>query len=395
MKPSLYRLIETLDDDTTVVTGSARLARELRLVKAKRETELGRASWRTPDILPYSGWLSRSWQSHQERSSRPLPSALTPWQERVLWEQCIVEDLTRRGGPALLNVPGAALHAQHANAILDDWCEGAPDENTRGLWVGEDSMAFREWRKAVQRRCREQHWVLASGVSARLLQQVGRITRRIIFAGFYTLSTAQRRVQAALRDAGVEVVVVGLSSAAPVARKVSFGEPADELEAAIRWARALLERGTRSIGVIVPDLSQRRMSVERCFDAILDSSRDYELSVAPSLATVPMVRDALLMLRLVRASVPMTEVEQVLRSPFVRRAEEEIHQRSNLLGALRQRGKPELSLGRRSAPHKNGTRIGRDLCAGASNEKRLAAFSVNREMDGGDVGMAEGVRMAG
>ena len=210
---------------------------------------------------------------------------------------------------------------------------------------GEDSMAFREWRKAVQRRCREQHWVLASGVSARLLQQVGRITRRIIFAGFYTLSTAQRRVQAALRDAGVEVVVVGLSSAAPVARKVSFGEPADELEAAIRWARALLERGTRSIGVIVPDLSQRRMSVERCFDAILDSSRDYELSVAPSLASVPMVRDALLMLRLVRASVPMTEVEQVLRSPFVRRAEEEIHQRSNLLGALRQRGKPELSLG--------------------------------------------------
>ena len=104
----MYRLIETLDAGTTVVCANPRLARELKLAKAGYEIKKGRASWRTPDILPFSAWIGRVWQEYQERSSASLPSLLTPLQERAVWEVSIVDDLKRRGVPSLLNVSGAA-----------------------------------------------------------------------------------------------------------------------------------------------------------------------------------------------------------------------------------------------------------------------------------------------
>ena len=347
MKRSLYRLIETLDDDTTVVTGTARLARELRLARARCEIILGRAGWRTPDIVPFSAWVRRSWQEHQERSFQPLPNLLTPLQERCLWEVSILDDLSRRGVSSLLNVPGAARQAGRANAILDDWCNGAPDNAAAGLWVGEDAMAFREWRKRIHRRCHDERWVVSSAVTSLLSehfsQNTERLPSRLVFAGFHVMTHAQRRLLNVLSAAGVEITTENPGLGDVVGQKVSFAQSGDELEAVARWAGALLERGAGSVGVVVPELVEKRTLVEHRFEDVLGSGQEYEISATPALSRVPVVRDALLVLRAIRDTLSITELEQILRSPFIRNAHEEFHQRSMLVGVLRRMGKPEIS----------------------------------------------------
>ena len=337
-----------MDAVTTVVCGNPRLARELKLAKAGFETHKGRASWLTPDILPFSAWIGRVWQEYQEHSSQSLPGLLTPLQEAAVWEASIVDDLNRRGAATLLNVPGAAIQARRANAILDDWGQGAPDHEAVGLWVGEDAMAFREWRKRLQRRCREQGWITTSAVTAVLTGCIDEVVRglpnRIVFAGFFTLTPEQQRLVDALLRAGIEVTIEPLPVGRALGQRLSFADAGAELETVARWARGLLEGGIASVGVVVPDLLENRAYVERKFDEVLDSSHEYELSVTPSLARVPVIRDALLVLRLLRDTVSIAELEQVLRSPFLGKAEDELHTRGILVGELRQRGKPEVSL---------------------------------------------------
>lgn len=348
MKLSLYRRIETLDDETTVVTGNPRLARELKRVRAAYETKMGRVSWRTPDVVPFSAWVSRSWEQHRDWSPQRLPSLLTSSQERWLWEISIVDDLTGRGVTSLLNVAGAARQSQRANAILDDWGTGAAHHGAHELWVGEDARAFREWRKRLHKRCLAEDWVVPSAVTVELIEGIKKspdwLPARVVFAGFYTLTEGQRRLVSALSGAGVEVSVEGFSSGDGSPCKTSFVDASEELDTIARWARTQLEGGSRSVGVVVPDLMRSRALVERSFESVLSDPRDYEVSVPPSLASLPVVRDALLVLRFLNDPVPIPEFEQVLRSPFIRSAREEFHQRSRLVGVLRQLGKPEVSL---------------------------------------------------
>src|SRR5258708_35817749 len=49
------------------------------------------------------------------------------------------------------------------------------------------------------------------------------------------------------------------------AARAAFPSAKHELEAAARWARARLEEGRKRIGVVVPDLGQRRAEVARVF----------------------------------------------------------------------------------------------------------------------------------
>jgi hypothetical protein len=49
------------------------------------------------------------------------------------------------------------------------------------------------------------------------------------------------------------------------ASRITFPSAREELEAAVSWARARLEAGAKRIGVVVPELGQRRKEVARVF----------------------------------------------------------------------------------------------------------------------------------
>ena len=273
-----------------------------------------RVTWFTPDIVPIGAWVNRTYQEIQERSPQLLPTLLTPLQEQNLWDVCIGDHQRRHATPSLLNIAGAASQAQRANEILGDWGHGPPDCATRESWAGQDAMAFRRWQRSVFRHCKDKNWVLASAVMSLLVEHLAgrawRAPRQVIFAGFHSFSSAQTRLMAALNESGVAVSVQPLVLEPKTAHRFCFQHAKEEFEAVARWARSLVEQGSCSIGVVVPDLSASWAIVERSFHAVFDASSAYEVSLPPALRDIPVIRDALVLLRANRDPIPIPEFEQ-------------------------------------------------------------------------------------
>jgi ATP-dependent helicase/nuclease subunit B len=82
-----------------------------------------------------------------------------------------------------------------------------------------------------------------------------------------------------------------------------FPEAREELDAAAQWARAKVEAGAARIGVVVPELGQRRKEVARVFARTLhpghnlpDAERralPFNISLGAPLEDYPLVRAAL------------------------------------------------------------------------------------------------------
>src|SRR5207245_9427659 len=66
-----------------------------------------------------------------------------------------------------------------------------------------------------------------------------------------------------------ECVQCAPDPAASSAARAAFPSAKHELETAAKWARARLEEGKQRIGVVVPELGQRRQEVARVFSRVM------------------------------------------------------------------------------------------------------------------------------
>jgi probable DNA repair protein len=157
--------------------------------------------------------------------------------------------------------------------------------------------------------------------------------REVVFAGFDIENDAAfQALRQVLRDLGIPVLT--FTSDAPEARLRFLRYPSfeDEVRAAARWCRALLEQGESNIGVIIPHLDLMRPVVERVFSDILQpvATRQpeqshriaFELSLGHRAVDEPIIAAAFLLLETGRQSLPVGYWTRVLHSPFVRGAEQ-------------------------------------------------------------------------
>ena len=129
---------------------------------------------------------------------------------------------------------------------------------------------------------------------------------------------------------------------------------ADEVNAAARWARRLLELNPHArIGIVVPALTEQRARVVRIFDEVLVpdallpattiTMRPYNLSLGLPLSDYPLVRSALLILDLAQGRLPLEKIGALLRSPFLFGADAEMTRRALLDAHIRQRGDTDMT----------------------------------------------------
>ena len=105
-------------DGGTVVTGNARLSRQLLREHDAERRKRGERLWESPDILPRDAWLARCWQECAYRDPLNTPVLLDAAQEEALWEQAIVKT---GGETPLLDVPATASAAARAWDLLHAW----------------------------------------------------------------------------------------------------------------------------------------------------------------------------------------------------------------------------------------------------------------------------------
>lgn len=335
-------------EETTRVTPTRRLAHHLRLRHDEACLARGLAVWRSPDIVTWGELVQRMFELDRQAGrlqGRWLPESAGA----LVWERIVRDDESL--GP-LVSPKGVARAAyqswrrMHAHLIPVEGLtgEGSPE-----------AEAFARWVASYGARLRGQGWMDPS-LAPRLVTAEASAAR-LEFVGFDQLTPAQQAFQARLAAAGIEI-----THAPPEPRRgecawVTCADRRAEIEAAARWAAQRLERTSARIGIVVPDLAQRRDEVRRTVEHLLapavtvaggpaPESSAFELASARSLAHRPLVAAALDALDAFAGMHDLSRASRLLRSAFLRAAAEEADARARLDARVRRDEAADLGLDR-------------------------------------------------
>jgi probable DNA repair protein len=325
------QLNSLLEQGVVALTASRRLAHALRLRYAQFAQAQGWTVWRTPQAMPWAAWVHQQYLAHRATREGKSDRVLTRAQARVVWDEIVAHS---RVGRELLAPANAAHLAARSWQRLHEY--SIPLERLREFDTPE-AVALFGWCTEFERRCaslgaidevRLVGWLEASALIPH---------DRIALVGFDTLTPPMSRLidrwRAADRIADVEEE--GQQAAIEV---IGCADAAAEIEAAAHWARAHIESGTSSVGVIVGDLPSRRTEAQRVFEDVFapgqrrtnaSASAVPVVVAAPApLSEYPIVDAALLVLKLAVGDSDSTIAGRLLRSPFIVGGEAERGQRA-------------------------------------------------------------------
>jgi probable DNA repair protein len=323
--PAPALLNELLDAGCIVLTQTRQLAHVLNLEYARHAQRLGRVAWPTPRLLPLAAWLRTQWIASRGIAQRGVGPAgqvrlLNSTQARVVWEQ-VVE--ASEQAAELLDVSSAAQSAARSWRTLHEYLipvqrlEACSSAEARALygWVQQFEQRLEELGALDEVQLAEhafhQHWLPEQPAA---------------LVGFDVLTPAVRRLLGLWQDHGRLASCVEARGEHDV-RVLAATDPRAELEMAARWARARLEAGAGSVGIVVSDLDARRAEVIRVLADVfapgnavigaMESPVPVAIAAPAALASHPCVAAAVLCLRLLRGAADSLLVGRVLRTPFI------------------------------------------------------------------------------
>ena len=348
---------EKIENGAAVLTVNRRLARHLIGEYAAGHMAAGRSAWETPNILPYSAWLEHLYDAlllnPALESAEKWPDALSPSQERWIWESVIRES---EYGKELLQTQAAAKTAQTAGALCRQW---RLDVKALSHAPPPDTEAFIDWLQDFARRCRQQNWAEAARlpdlVASAIRQALIELPETILFTGFDEYPPQMQELFAAMQAGGTSVLHLAAPDVSSHGVRYELPDTEAEITCAAHWTRQMLTEGPNTrIGIIVPNLEAVRDRLIRIFDDILhpglvfstetDLERIYNISLGRPLAAYPMIRTALTVLEKAGACIPVNTVSELLRSPFIGGTDAEMASRGLLDARLRKTGETEFAI---------------------------------------------------
>ena len=344
-KELFSRLAEGHAAGVTVVTPNLRLAQVLRAEFDAFQGAQGLPVWEDADILPFGALVGRL---HEDaRYSGPagaVPFLLSDAEERALWEAAIGES-----GAELLDPARAAAQCAEAWRLAHAWrIAGA-----LGKFAGnDDHAAFAGWaRRYLEHAAGDTDGARLPDLAKDHLPKKLKV---LVAYAFDLLPPQTEDFFEACASRGIEIRACGPLRAASGPKRTSFKSPREELAAAAGWARGRLEAGAKRIGVVVPDLRERRREVVRVFSRAMQpgghlpgapkAAMAFNLSLGAPLAEYPLVHAALSILRLSLEEISFAEASRLIRSPFLGGAQSEMARRARLDAAIRKKLPARLTL---------------------------------------------------
>ncbi|HET7763484.1 MAG TPA: PD-(D/E)XK nuclease family protein [Burkholderiales bacterium] len=329
-KSALFeRLAQGRAAGVTVVTPNQRLSQALMLEFDAFQTRRNLAVWEAPDILPFGAFVQRLYEDGLYADlSAELPMLLMPAQEEEIWRQVVA-------GGGLLAVEEAAAKCRDAWNLANLW-------RIRPGAGNQDTEAFAGWlKKYLEKSGDDVDAARLPDVLHKFLPNLKR-PKLVVAYAFDILPPQTRELLDALQT---EVTFSGTGKRAGSISRASFDSAKHELEAASKWARARLEAGAKRIGVVVPDLHERRAEAARVFSRVMGGgAKPFDLSIGIPLAEYPVVALALSLIRFSQEQLPFEEAGRIVRSPFIGGAETELAARMRLDARLREKLEATVSL---------------------------------------------------
>lgn len=350
---------EQIADGAVLLTVNQRLARHHLVSYQAWQCAAGNLWWESPDILPLKAWLSRV---HADALAAGIVTdALVPdiLAQRA-WRRCVEQD----AAATLLDTEAAASLAKQTWQLACSWrCYNDEDR-----YLSADQFTFQRWLQRYRQWLSSESLVDAAMLAdvltdvltdilaeqQRLPQMQALLPESIILDGFLQLTPQLAELFNAMQSAGVSIVYSSRQSNAMV-ETLEFADEASELSGIATQMRAELERDEcQSLGLVIPDLQQRRAAVVRTFDRVFfpgqspdqirSIGRPYDLSLGSSLSDQAVITSALNLLDLCHQSVSGASISSLLLSPHWEAAESESRRRQQLDTRLRDRRIRTLSL---------------------------------------------------
>jgi len=349
-----HQLIDEIKSGVTVITGNQRFAREIQKSCDLNHVEQGHVAWETPDILPWGAWLERTFSEYlitEDSVSNPL--LLSTGQELLLWEQVIIEASQDR---ALLQTSATARQCAVAWRLMHEWCLLPADFS---LIQNEDSHFFLNCCLSFKKKCDLKTWIshaeLPGFLSELTQQQKLTFPHRLILTGFNEFNPEQLAFLLLVSTQSCDVNWLEKSAIKSSVSTLSIEHERAEIDLAARWARHLLEKDrSNRVGIVVPELSEKRDLIQSQFDRVFtadsiepgkaESPRAYNISMGSALFKYPMIQTALQLLQWQHNDIPIDDITVVLHSPYIGGWEQERFSRSKLDRYLREYRKHDLSL---------------------------------------------------
>jgi probable DNA repair protein len=322
-----------------VVTPNRRLPQALVSDFDAYQAKHGRTVWEAADILPFGSFVERLYEDALYSDiSTQLPMLLTPAQEQWLWQEAVAN-------AGLLSVADTAEQCRKAWKLAHEWRIGIGGGN-------EDAQAFGAWSVKYQNLTKGEvdHARLPDVIKSLLNEKDLKKPKLLVAYGFDILPPQTREFLAAFELAECQPEARHASPA-----RIAFSSKKEELEKAAAWARARLDANPQArIGVVVPELEQRRAEVVRVFSRTLQpgfnlpgaakAPMPFNVSLGLPLVRYPVVALALSIIEFSSFDLEFEKVSNLIRSPFIGGAESELEARAKLDVRLRRKLDATVSL---------------------------------------------------
>lgn len=338
----------------TVLTPNTRSARNLR-IEAEWRILSSRPVCATPDILPLSAWVQRTWTDCLLRGYTNA-ALLQPQVTAALWEKMISDSPAAQH---LMSHAAAAREVQQAWELIHQFNLSRMRSDYTAT---AESVAFHGWATAYQTECRAKSWIDSVAALATLAahpEWLSSAPKQIVMFGFDEFTPLHSDLLRALEAAGKQVLrmVPDVNSDPHHAKVATYADTTAELRAAANWARKKLQKNGRTrIGVLVPSLAGQRSHIETIFAECLNPERlwlsdprpqrAYDISLGRVLGEHPTVRTALQLARLAVGGLPAREFSALLRSRYLSGGTSEQSERAAMDFELRKKLRSSVTIER-------------------------------------------------
>ncbi|HUQ51935.1 MAG TPA: PD-(D/E)XK nuclease family protein [Gammaproteobacteria bacterium] len=311
---------------STIVVADALAAQQWEMHLAAAAIGGSAGAWETPPVKSYAAWLDELWLEHADERG----PALTVNQSFALWRRVVAESAE---SDELIGHAGAAEWAAGAWGLLLRW--QIDPATQRAAAQQDDYRALLGWCRAYRSRLDAHGWIDRHEIEAQLTHR-GVARGRLVVADLPEPYPARTALLARLASSGLTIEERAAPAVPGTRRAAKLADAADELRAALTWARrhAASDPNAR-VAVVIPTAARRQDEIARLAAQGNGAAAQPHWSAGRALGTEPVIGAAFDALALLDAHSAYATFGRWLRSPFFGLPPEEQYARARLDGELR------------------------------------------------------------
>jgi probable DNA repair protein len=352
-------LITAIRAGAWVLTPNQRSAHWLKLLYANYALAQGLTAWATPAIYSFGTFVSELWRRQGSADERVLTSE----QSQLLWERIVAAS---RWSELLLNPQAAAGSSFRAWERLQAWCISRNDLASLATTTdSSETSALLEWHDRFSELCSQRSWLPVALLPQRLLELTpvsGTLTPQHLITLGEELLPNQHKLLTHFRATGVQWQQLPQAQLRGTVSATKCESSEHELQSAAAWSRQQLLAGSKSIGIVMPDLDTHATQIRRVFgNAFAQDTRtltpsehshgidraaqtSFAIATYHRLADFPIARAALDLLQLLNGRASSALAGSILRSPFLRASLQEASLRALTDARLRSQAREHYDL---------------------------------------------------